>query len=155
MKKERNEVDFGVKFIDKLLKILNWKVSLEQEHLLVQIFKFVIVGIVATIIDFVFLYIFREFCNLEVLVANTLSFSISVIYNYWASLTFVFDVNQEKSKKKSFVIFIICSIIGLLINDFVVFVVTKMFKVYYLFSKVIATVIVMIFNFVTRKKFLE
>ena len=37
----------------------------------------------------------------------------------------------------------------------VVFVVTDKFGIYYMVSKIIATVFVMIFNFVTRKKFLE
>ena len=92
---------------------------------------------------------------MQVVIANTLSFIISVIYNYWASLTFVFDVNPEKSKSKNFIIFVVCSVIGLLLNDLIVWVVTEKLNVYYLISKVIATVFVMVFNFITRKKFLE
>ena len=49
----------------------------------------------------------------------------------------------------------VCSVIGLLLNDLIVWVVTEKLNVYYLISKVIATVFVMVFNFITRKKFLE
>ncbi len=154
-KKIKNEKDFSTIIVQKCLKILHWNVSSETEHLFIQIFKFGIVGVVATIIDFIFLYLFKELCHFNVILANTLSFIISVLYNYWASLTFVFEVNPEKSKKKNFVIFIICSIIGLLLNDLIVWIVTDIGHIYYMISKVIATIFVMIFNFITRKKFLE
>lgn len=149
------EKDFSDSIVKILLKLFRLNVSKKLEKLLIQIFKFGIVGVVATVIDFIFLYIFRDICKLPLVVSNTLSFSISVIYNYWASLTFVFDVNKEKSKIKNFIIFIICSIIGLLLNDFIVVIVTNKLKIYYLISKGIATIMVMIFNFITRKKFLE
>ena len=147
--------DFIVRIVRFFLKLFRLKNNNKLEKLLVQIFKFAIVGVVATIIDFIFLYIFRDICNLPLIVSNTLSFTISVIYNYFASMRFVFDVNKEKSKFKSFVIFIICSVIGLILNDIIVIIVTNKLKVHYLFSKVLATIIVMVFNFVTRKKFLE
>lgn len=153
MKKEKT--NFGDSIIEWIIKILHLNLTKKQEKLLIQIFRFGIVGVVATVIDFIFLYLFKEICNFNVVVANTLSFVISVLYNYWASLTFVFDVNEEKSKSRNFVIFIICSVIGLGINDLIVWIVTDMLNVYYMVSKILATVVVMVFNFVTRKKFLE
>lgn len=153
MKKGRDNLcDIVVKWV---IKVLHLKLTKKQEKLLIQIFRFGIVGVVATVIDFIFLYIFKEVCNLNVVVANTLSFVISVIYNYWASLTFVFDVDESKSKSRNFIIFIICSVIGLGINDLIVWVVTEMLNIHYMISKLVATVVVMVFNFVTRKKFLE
>ena len=137
------------------LNIIHLDVSDKTFHLLLQIFKFGIVGVVATIIDFIFLYLFRDIVCFSLVVANTLAFSISVIYNYFASLTFVFDVDKSKGKKRNFVIFIVCSVIGLGLNDLIVFVVTDWLGIYYMISKVIATLFVMVFNFVTRKKFLE
>ena len=148
-------MDFGDKIVDIFIKVLRIKISDKNKHLLVQIVNFVFVGVVATVIDFVFLYIFRDICKLPLLVSNTLSFCISVIYNYIASVTFVFDVDKNKSKKKSFILFIIFSVIGLVLNDIIIYVVTEVVGIYYMLSKVIATLFVMIFNFVTRKKFLE
>lgn len=145
----------GNKTVDIIVKILHLKLSDNNRHLLTQIVNFVFVGVVATVIDFVFLYIFRDICKLPLLVSNTLSFCISVVYNYIASVTFVFDVDKNKSKKKSFILFIIFSVIGLVLNDIIIYVVTEVVGIYYMLSKVIATLFVMIFNFVTRKKFLE
>lgn len=143
------------KFVRSMLKIFHIELSKEHEDLFIQIFKFAIVGGIATVIDFVFLYIFREFCHFPILVSNTLSFCISVIYNYIASVKWVFDVNKEKDAKKQFIIFIVFSVIGLLLNDLIMWISVDFLSIYYLLAKIIATSIVMIFNFVTRKMFLE
>lgn len=155
MKKNEKIKNFGVSIVRNTLKICHIKVNDKTEHLLVQIFNFGIVGVIATIIDFLFLYLFRDVCRLPLILSNTFSFCISVVYNYFASMTFVFDVDQSKSKSRNFILFIIFSVIGLIINDIIVYIVTEWFGIYYMASKVIATVFVMIFNFITRKKFLE
>lgn len=126
-----------------------------MNKLLNKIVKFSIVGGIATIIDFACLYIFKEFLNFNIILANTLSFIISVTYNYIASITWVFDVNKNKNKNVQFILFIVFSVVGLIINNIILYILTDKLNIYYLISKVIATIIVMIFNFVTRKKFLE
>lgn len=126
-----------------------------MDKLLKQIFRFIIVGGIATVIDFVFLYIFKEFFNFNVIISNTLSFIISVIYNYIASIKWVFDVNENKNNKIQFILFIILSVIGLLINNVILYLLTDRLNIYYLISKIIATLFVMVFNFITRKMFLE
>ena len=84
-----------------------------------------------------------------------MSFCISVIYNYIASVKWVFDVNKEKDTKRQFSIFIVFSVMGLLLNDLIMWLSVDFLSIYYLLAKIIATFIVMIFNFVTRKMFLE
>ena len=150
MKKDKTELLFN-----KLCDVLHLKFNDKTRKLLIQIFKFTIVGGIATVIDFVFLYIFREFCHFPVLVSNTLSFCISVIYNYIASVKWVYDVNKDKNAKKQFIIFIIFSVLGLLLNNLIMWITVEFLSIYYLLAKIIATAIVMVFNFVTRKIFLE
>ena len=70
-------------------------------------------------------------------------------------MTFVFDVDKEKSKRRNFIIFVVCSVIGLGLNDALIYLITEVAGVYYMLSKIIATLFVMVFNFITRKKFLE
>ena len=150
MKKNRMELAFN-----NCLNIIPIKFSLKTKKLLFQIFKFVIVGVVATLIDFIILILLKELFNLNTLISNTISFSISVIYNYIASIIWVFDVNNNKDKKLNFIIFIVFSIMGLLLNNVILYLCTSMLKIYYIIGKVISTLIVMIFNFITRKIFLE
>lgn len=155
MKKNKKVKDFSTGIIRYILNLFHINVNDKTEKLLVQIFNFGIVGVIATIIDFTFLYLFRDICNFPLVVSNTLSFIISLMYNYWASMTFVFHVNKNKSQKRNFILFVIFSVIGLILNDIIIIIVTEKFGIYYLISKIIATIIVMIFNFITRKKFLE
>ena len=121
----------------------------------VQIFKFVIVGGIATILDFLLIFIFKELFKLPVVLSNTMSFTISTIYNYIASVKWVFDVDKSKNKSNTFITFIIFSMIGLLLNDLIIWIIADKFNIYYLIGKIIATAQVMVFNFITRKLFLE
>lgn len=129
--------------------------KIKNNKLLMQIAKFIIVGGIATIIDFVLLYILKEFVGINEIVSNTISFTISLIYNYIASIKWVFDVDNNKNQNKQFVTFVVFSIIGLFINNLILWICIDKFSINYLLGKVIATGIVMIFNFVTRKRFLE
>ena len=123
--------------------------------LMLQIVRFSIVGGVATLIDFLVLYILKEFVGFSPLLANTLSFTVSVIYNYIASVKWVFKVDKKKNSKVQFVLFIIFSVVGLLINNCIMWLSISKLRIHYLIGKVLATIVVMIFNFITRKKFLE
>lgn len=152
---QKNKKDKASIFVKKCLKLLHIKVSKKTENLLIQIFKFGIVGGIAFFIDYVVLFCCKEFIGLSVLLSAAIAFTVSVIYNYIASVKWVFDVNKEKSAKKNFVIFIILSIIGLIITEIIMWIGSDIMKINYLIVKIIATAIVMVFNFITRKMFLE
>ena len=51
------------------------------------------------------------------LVSATISFTVSVVFNYLASMRYVFTHKEDMSRRREFVIFIILSVIGLLINN--------------------------------------
>ena len=142
-------------FVKKCLKLLHIKVNAKQEKLLIQIFKFGIVGGIAFVIDYVSLIVCKEVFHLNTLLAAAIAFTISVIYNYIASVKWVFDVNKEKNEKTNFVIFIVLSIVGLIITEIIMWFGTDVMKISYLIIKIVATAIVMVFNFITRKMFLE
>ena len=126
-----------------------------KNKIFIQIFKFVIIGGIAFAIDSSLLYIFTEYFNIYYLFSSILSFSISVIFNYIASVKWVFDVDQEKSKTNNIILFIVMSILGLLINQVIMWFAVEKLALYYMISKIIATFVVMVWNFVTRKIFLE
>lgn len=142
-------------FVSKCLKLLHIKVSEKTENLFVQIFKFVIVGGIATIIDWVVYYVLYNYAHLDPLIANILSFSVSVIYNYIASVKWVFDVKKDKNKVRMLVEFLIFSIIGLVITEILLWLGINKLGMNAMLVKIIATAIVMVFNFITRKLFLE
>lgn len=126
-----------------------------MKKLFEQIMKFGVVGVIATLIDWGIFAICTRVFHIHYAISNIIGFSISVIFNYWASVKWVFDVNKEKDSKRNFMLFIIFSVIGLGLNELILFICIDKIHIMDLISKVIATAIVMVFNFVTRKKFLE
>lgn len=126
-----------------------------MKNLMKQIFRFGIVGGIAFLIDYGLLYVCTEYFGIYYLISSIISFSVSVIFNYIASIIWVFDVDQEKSKTRNFVLFILLSIVGLCINQLIMWLGVDRMNFYYMFVKLFATAVVMIFNFITRKMFLE
>lgn len=120
-----------------------------------QLLKFGVVGVIAFVIDYLVLFICTEFLGIYYLISSLISFSVSTVFNYIASVRWVFDVNQERRRRKNFVLFIIFSIVGLGLNQLIMWFGVDVLHIYYMLVKIGATAIVMVFNFVTRKMFLE
>lgn len=142
-------------FVKKILNIFHIKLNEKLENLLIQIFKFVIVGGIATILDWIIYYVLYNNLNIPPLIASLFSFSISSIYNYMASVTWVFDVTNNKSKKRIFIEFMILCLIGLGLTELLLHIFINILLLNKMISKIISTIIVMVFNFITRKIFLE
>ena len=125
-----------------------------MKKLIIQLIKFGIVGVIATLIDLAVLMALKEILDVDVLVASAVAFSVSVIANYILSMLFVFK-GSENSKVKEFIVFVALSIGGLLLNQLIMWLGTEIMTAYYLWVKAFALVFVPIYNFITRKIFLE
>ena len=125
-----------------------------MKKLISQFFKFGVVGVIAFIVDYLSLYLLTEFLNVYYLISSIISFLLSIIVNYILSIKWVFDIKKKQSFK-DVIIFTLLSAIGLLINLLVMYLSVEVFKIQYMIGKLMATFIVMIWNFVTRKMFLE
>ena len=135
-----------------------------------QVLRFGIVGGLSFIIDFtvysVILLIFGK-ARVTVMIAAFLGFTISLIFNYLSSMRFVFVHDENMDRRKEFTVFALLSLIGLLLNEVLIMGVLFVFDhVKFLQSgilwdlkewigKIFATGVVMVYNFVTRKIFIE
>lgn len=120
----------------------------------IQIIKFSIVGVIATIIDYILLYLLTEFLDINYLISSTISFSVSLIVNYLLSIKWVFNVRIKQTFKEVFT-FVFLSIIGLIINEVILYLGVHLLNIYYMVCKIGATIVVMIYNFISRKIFIE
>ena len=127
-----------------------------MKKLFSQLIKFGLVGGIAFLIDYGIMVFLTEVFKIPSLISAAISFTVSVIFNYISSVKWVFDVDKEKnSKTKELVVFILLSIVGLGINELIMWIMDKEFGIYYMISKIVATIVVMCYNFITRKLFLE
>ena len=131
-----------------------------MKKLFAQIVKFGIVGFISFGIDYV--------TGLIVLNLVMAGFTVSVIANYILSFKFVFERKEDLNKKVEFITFVVLSLIGMLLNSFLIWIVVGPiyrgstalqqhigYNLIYTIAKVFATAVVMVYNFITRKIFLE
>lgn len=139
--------------------------------------KFGAVGFICFFIDYlvgiVVLNILLKLCGEQYFEAasmagSALGFTVSVIVNYILSFRFVFERKENLNRKTEFVIFVILSLIGLGLNQLIIWVCVGPiyrsvellqrllnYNLAYTAAKVIATAVVMVYNFISRKMFLE
>ena len=126
-----------------------------MQRLIQQIFKFGVIGALAFLIDYGVLYVLTEYAGMYYLLSGAISFTVSVIFNYICSMKYVFSGKEGMSRRKEFIVFVVLSILGLLLNQLLMWLGVDLLPIYYMVTKIFATAIVMVYNFVTRKIFLE
>lgn len=120
-----------------------------------QFAKFSVVGTLSFLIDYGLMVLLTEVVGLNYLLSATISFAVSVCFNYYASMRYVFKHKEELSRRREFIIFVVLSVVGLGINDLLMWIGTDCFGISYLITKLVATAVVMLWNFITRKIFLD
>lgn len=139
-----------------------------MKQLINQIIKFGIVGFFCFFIDFGITTGLTNLLGVHYLISKFLGFVISAVVNYLLSIKFVFTHKKEMDKKKEFIVFLILSAIGLVINEIVMYccvdgiylhsqvlqnLITQDLMI--MAATIIATGVVMVYNFISRKLFLE
>lgn len=140
--------------VKKIFKIFKIK-DVKTQNLLIKIAKFIVVGGIATIISGIVFFLCDHFLKMSVLISNTIAFVVSVVYNFWASCKYVFDVDKNKNKVRIFSEFIIFAIIGYCLTEALLWIMADKLKWDHMIAWLFVTIIVMVFNFITRKIFLE
>ncbi len=120
-----------------------------------QFMKFGLVGFLAFLIDFGVMVFLTEAFGIDPVISATVSFIVSVLFNYLASMRFVFARRDDISRLREMLVFIALSVVGLVINDALMWAGADILSIDYRIVKLFATAVVMVWNFVTRKIFLE
>lgn len=123
--------------------------------LITQFIMFTGVGAAAFFIDYGSLIVFTELFGIHYLLSTTLAFIVAVTFNYLASMRFVFAHRTDISRRREFVIFMVLSVIGLLLNNAGMYLGVEVCGIDYRITKILATGFVTVFNFCTRKTFLD
>lgn len=126
-----------------------------MKKLIAQVMKFVIVGGLSFVLDFIIYYVLKNFFSVYYIVAGFFSFTLSLIFNYLMSMKFVFKSKDDLKKTHEFIIFVTLSVIGLGINLLCLYILVDLFNINDLIAKILVAGIVMVFNFITRKIFIE
>ncbi|MBQ9853839.1 MAG: GtrA family protein [Bacilli bacterium] len=123
-----------------------------SNNFFLQFIRYFFVGGIAAVVNIGLLYIFSDFLNINYIISNIVSFSAGLIVNYILSKCFVFKTNSLNVIFE-FIIYLIIGVLGLIIDTVILWFLTSKFKIYYMISKIISTIITFIWNFLSRKIF--
>ena len=153
-----------------------------KKQLFWEIFRFLLVGGTATIVDYIVFWLFDGvlfplvsdaawWTTVSLILATAFGFCVGLIVNWVLSVKFVFRAvrdQEEASSKKSFMLFTIIGVIGLVITEVGILLLVAILPEFPLFgttdllgtswakwlAKVVMTCVVLVFNYVGRKVFI-
>jgi putative flippase GtrA len=109
--------------------------------------KFGVVGFSGVLVDFGFTYIFKEKLKVQKYVANAIGFTIAASTNYYLNRIWTFHSNNPEIALE-YGKFLLISLIGLVINTIVLWLLVSKVKFNFYFAKLLAIGVVTIWNFV-------
>ena len=114
-----------------------------------KIFKFGVTGLSGMVIDFGLTWLCRERLKWNKYLANTTGFTIAATNNYIINRLWTFE-STNPNWGAEFGKFFLFSLIGLALNNFLIFIFNDKLKLNFYVSKFIATLLVFIWNFSTN-----
>jgi len=117
-----------------------------DELLLWKFLKFCIVGCSGMIIDFGTTWLLKEKVKINKYFANSLGFIIAATSNYFLNRFWTFQ-SENTQVATEYISFVLISIVGLGINNSVVYILTERVRLNFYLSKLFAVAVVTIWNF--------
>ena len=146
--------------------------SQTKKQLFFEIFRFLLVGGLATILDYVTAYLLTLALKgfwFNAAISNTVGHVVGLLVNYFLSVLFVYkQVKDEKQTKtfKAFMLFLLVDVIGLIATIIVmslqeayfpiinIDIFNHEFNIVWLICKCVMTLICLVWNYIGRKKFI-
>lgn len=126
-----------------------------MKSILKQFSKFIGVGLIAFAIDWSTMTFLTEVAGFHYLISTSIGFTVSIIFNYLASMRYVFTSKGTMTRKKEFAVFVSLAIVGLGLNNIIMFLLVGTVGIDYRIAKFGATACVALYNFFSRKYFLD
>jgi putative flippase GtrA len=116
------------------------------EAFILKFIKFSLVGFSGIFVDFGTTFICKEVLKIQKYVANTCGFALAATTNYFMNRVWTFH-STNPNIMLEFTRFFIIALIGLFINLLIIWTMTGKFKVNFYVSKLVATLLVTLWNF--------
>ncbi len=121
-------------------------------EILAKFLKFGLVGFTGLFVDYGFTWLCKEKLRLQKYLSNAIGFTLAASSNYFLNRIWTFQsTNPEVFLEYSE--FILISLIGLILNTFILWQVVSRFKINFYFAKLFAIAVVTVWNFVANLLF--
>lgn len=130
-------------------------------QVVLQFFRYIITGGIAAVADISVFTFLTSIHNFYPLFSNTVSFTIGLTINYFLSRQWVFNKKVHRFTQ-DFLIFLITGVIGLILSNFIIYILLDFGLIYHLnmpfktsfiqfIAKIFTVCAVFIWNFMSRK----
>ncbi|RKY42459.1 MAG: GtrA family protein [Candidatus Makaraimicrobium thalassicum] len=120
-------------------------------NIFIQVFRYILAGGVAYIIDYSSLIVCIEIFKVYYLTAAAAAFLLGLLTSYILNVVWVFDRKVFSNKYVETLIFAFIGGVGLILNQHFIWFFTENINLHYLFSKFFSTIIVFVWSFSARK----
>ena len=134
-----------------MIKFLKHYFIEPSEDKFITLFRYLFFGGTVTVINIILLYMFVEFLKMNYTIANIISMIICITITYILSKKYIFTKKVSIGVKKEFISYIIIAIIAICVDTTILNLLTKQLSIYYIFSKMIATVVSTGTNYILKK----
>ncbi len=115
-----------------------------------QLLRYFVVGGVAFAVDFGLLWLLTA-CGVHYLISAAIAFCAGLTVNYALSVSWVFETRAMESRVAEFVFFAVIGVLGLGLNEVVMWTVAEVLGGHYLVAKAVSAAVVFFWNFTARK----
>jgi putative flippase GtrA len=140
-----------IKYIDKTIDYFSKYIPIIKKFR--KISKYLFFSIMATIADIIVLYLLTNFVGIYYLISASISYIIGMIIAFFGNLKYTFKRNHNKKVYNQFISFTIISLIGLVLNLVLMKLFTDYIGIWYIYSKIIAVLIIFFIKYFAHKKF--
>ena len=117
----------------------------------IQLFRYILVGGMAFAVDFISLFVLTNYLGIYYLISAAIAFILGLFLNYILSVKWVFIRRSIENRTFEFGVFAFIGIVGLGLNEVFIWFFTQDLQIYYLISKILASIIILFWNFFARK----
>ncbi|MCI8654445.1 MAG: GtrA family protein [Clostridia bacterium] len=118
-----------------------------------EILKYLIIGLLTTIVNYIVFIILVNNAKIEMHTSNIIAWIVSVIFAYFTNKLFVFESKSFKLKVliKEISTFGIARILSLLLEELILYIFVNLLNMNKLIIKLIANIVVIILNYILSK----
>ena len=119
-----------------------------------EFIRYVVASAIALVLDIATLSFLTSVAGVPYLLSGAIAFLVGLTAVYFLSVRWVFAERTLSNPWAEFLLFAGIGVVGLMINEVILYVFTSLFGFFYLFSKMASVIFVFTWNFGVRKIFL-
>lgn len=116
-----------------------------------ELFRYFLVGGLAFVCDTSTLFSLTQFVKVNYLISAPIGFLVGTAVNYVLSRNWVFERRRLNSTPAEMTVFTLIGVVGLGLNEVILWTFQAKLGIYYLFAKGVSGVVVFMWNFGARK----